>query len=115
VWWSDAHFELRSGSPGNILGTDGNVLFRSDRINFSTLPPAGTFIGSPMFELTMSNVGLAGPIEVTPNATYYLALVDTNGSGEAFFAENQANPYPDGTKFSHGRESAPGSGPRHLR
>src|SRR5439155_24776257 len=73
-WGSDAHLEIYSGLPG-FDGSGGNVLFRSSRIDFESLPivavitPQGEdslYIG----EVKASNLGLVKPIPVTVDSIY---------------------------------------------
>jgi hypothetical protein len=96
-FWSDAHLEIRTDPPGSIFGQSGNVLFRSQRVDFFNLPLVNRQISFDptlsILEVKLSDFGLTHPIVVTPGQWYDLLLVNytpvTGGHGEYLTA-----PYP---------------------
>ena len=107
-WGSDAHLEIYSGLPG-FDGSGGNVLFRSSRIDFESLPivavitPQGEdslYIG----EVKASNLGLVKPIPVTVDSIYSLVLADYGNcdSTRIQYTSHSNNVYPSGEMLLHG-------------
>ena len=105
AWWSQAHFQVRSGTPQNFDGSSGNVLFNSSVIDFGALPSIGTgFDGKALYELKLSDVGLTTPLQLVPNQAYSLVITDPGTTGTINFAANQDSPmYAGGDEFGHNR------------
>jgi hypothetical protein len=109
-WWPQARFQLRSGLPGNLDGSSGNVLFNSSIIDFSTLPGVGTaFNGEDVFELKLSDVGYSSPISLIGGQTYSLVIWDPGSTGTINYAEQQPSSYPGGGHLAHTRAAANGT------
>jgi hypothetical protein len=102
--WGDAHLEIRRGEPGNFFGGDGNVVFRSQQIDFSALPYLGTtsFAGYSMYELALNQWGLNGTLTLDQGQLYSLILINYGSLGFLNHAEWQGQGgYPDGGLVGH--------------
>jgi hypothetical protein len=102
-WWDDAHFEVRHGLPGNFYGNSGNILFRSEKVDFNLLPILGTsrFGNRTLYGLSLSQWGLDAPLSINPGETYSLILINYGSSGYISYAEHQPSSYASGGTVGH--------------
>lgn len=86
--WTNAYLEIRKGQPGNIAGTDGNVIFRSSQINWATLPIIGQDNGNPLYVIRLTDLGLESLLTVQFNQLYSLTLKDEGSGGRLHWVES---------------------------